>query len=265
VNAASPLDVVLGDRSDAPERRRWLRAAAWASAIVVHAAVVVAAMNSGPSLEAWSAGLALEVHEALVDDQVIELATPPTPPPEAPPVAAPRALPASPAHRNTPTTDAPPPAAAAAIVTQDEAPVDLTGTTIVTGTTTAPIGGPSATTGVSTTPADTARVDGQLAAPTSPAPAPLLTRAVQLDPAEWRCDWPREAIEQEIYDQAVVLRVVVRADGRVEAAQLIEDPGHGFGPAALACAKRTLFSPALDADGTPTRAVSPPIRVRFTR
>lgn len=271
MSAASPLDVVLGGQGERPARRRLLRLAAWVSAIVVHAVIVVAAMRSGPSLEAWSAELALEVHEALVDDQVIELATPPAPTPEPPPSArAPRALSAAPTHHTAPTSTPEPaaaaPAQAAEVVTQD-APVDLTGTTVVTGNAASSIGGATATGGTATEPTAVGTLTpAPNAVPVSPpAPAPQLTRAVQLDPAQWRCEWPSEAVSEEIYDQAVVLRVVVLADGRVEAAQLIDDPGHGFGPAALACAKRTRFSPALDASGAPTRAVSPPIRVRFTR
>ncbi len=272
MRAASPIDVVLGGASEPAKRRRGLRVAAWVVALVIHAVVVGAALRSGPSLEAWSAELALEVHEALVDDQVIELATPksPEPPAQPAPTVTRRASPASPSHAHAPTPTTPAPAApapaqAAAVVTQGDAPLDLTGTTVVTGSATHAIGGASATTGTSTE-HNTAETALPVPSPVPVAPAaPSLSRPVQLDASRWRCAWPDEAISQDIYEQAVVLRVVVLADGSVEAAQLVDDPGLGFGRAALACAKRTSFTPALDPNGRPVRALSPPIRVRFTR
>lgn len=272
MSAASPIDVVLGRNADRVRKRAGVRMAAWLVAIALHVGLVFVALRSGPSLEAWSAELALEVHEALVDDQVIELATPPAPPTPPTPADPPRATPHSHVQRAAavaatpaPPTETPQPAQAAAVVTQDDAPVDLTGTTVVTGTATTAVGGATATTGTAT---DTPPVGAQLAVPNptiTSTKAPTLSRPVQLDAARWRCDWPSDALSQDIYEQAVVLRVVVAADGSVQAAQLIDDPGNGFGPAALACAKRTLFTPALNAEGAPTRALSPPIRVRFTR
>ena len=74
-----------------------------------------------------------------------------------------------------------------------------------------------------------------------------------------------EADAEQIDEQVVILRVVVSASGDPRSATVLADPGHGFGSAALACAMRTHFTPALDAKGDPTAAASPPIRVRFTR
>lgn len=270
--SASPLDVVMGGER---ARASWRLPAVWAAwlvALLLHAVLIVAALRSGPSLEAWSASLALEVHEALVDDQVIELATPETPTPE--PAIEEAARPASSSAARAPaplaTEAAEPasptePAQAAAVITQDSAPIDLTGETIVTGSGTRLGGGVSSSQGNSESGTQAPHVEQAPALSEPRGQSPTLTRAVRLDAAAWSCDWPREAVAEDIYEQAVVLRVVVRADGRVEAAQLVDDPGHGFGRAALACAKRTVFTPALDEDGAPTRALSPPIRVRFTR
>ena len=73
-------------------------------------------------------------------------------------------------------------------------------------------------------------------------------------------------MNEDIYEQYVVLRVVVTASGKVENAKVLTDPGYGFGDAAVVCALRTRFSPALDANGQPIQAsTSPAIRVRFTR
>lgn len=63
------------------------------------------------------------------------------------------------------------------------------------------------------------------------------------------------------------VRAVVREDGSVASVELLSDPdpGHGFGEAALRCARTARFAPALDAAGRPVEARSPPIRVRFVR
>ncbi len=100
---------------------------------------------------------------------------------------------------------------------------------------------------------------------TGTASGPDRSAAVALAEEDWSCPWPAEADAAEIDEQAVVLRVVVRADGTVQSAALVSDPGFGFGAAALACARRTRFTPARDAQGKPVAARSPPIRVRFTR
>ena len=63
----------------------------------------------------------------------------------------------------------------------------------------------------------------------------------------------------------MVLRVVVDTGGRVTSSELLSDPGHGFGIAALECARNARFDPALDRAGQAYAAASPPIRVRFKR
>jgi protein TonB len=60
------------------------------------------------------------------------------------------------------------------------------------------------------------------------------------------------------------VRVVVGADGVVERATALRDPGHGFGAAAEACARRERFIPARDASGQPVRTTAP-VRVGFER
>ena len=104
-------------------------------------------------------------------------------------------------------------------------------------------------------------------APPGPAApvGPDHSRPVSLADDDWNCAWPRSAEAADIDEQAVVIRVVVRADGSVESAQLVHDPGAGFGAAALECARRSRFRPALDRQGKALRAASPSIRVRFTR
>jgi len=88
---------------------------------------------------------------------------------------------------------------------------------------------------------------------------------VRLPVREWHCPWPAQAEYEDIDQQLVSIRVLVAADGRVERAELVSDPGFGFGAAARECARRVRFTPALDSQGRATRALSPPIHVRFVR
>jgi protein TonB len=159
------------------------------------------------------------------------------------------------------------PARAAAIMARaadPNAPEDLSGDIFVTGSASAYVGGVSAAGGTSTR-AGTSAV-GALAAPRPATRAsPDLGKPVELDSDEWRCPWPHAADQEQIDDESVTLRALVEADGRPRSISVLEDPGHGFGDAARACALRTRFTPARDRDGHATRALSPPIRVRFTR
>ena len=92
-----------------------------------------------------------------------------------------------------------------------------------------------------------------------------LARNVGLEATEWRCPWPAEAEGLDIHTQVVVLRAVVNERGKALHVNLLVDPGHGFGSAALTCAAAVTFEPARGRDGTPYAATSPPIRVTFTR
>jgi protein TonB len=147
---------------------------------------------------------------------------------------------------------------------ESTAPVDLTADAFVTGTATAYAGGVTTPTGTSSSPVAGAPAQRE------PHPATASTTLdrstpVSLPTESWSCPWPREADAEQIDEQTVILRVVVTADGNPERATVLSDPGHGFGPAALACALRTHFTPARGSKGAPIRATSPPIRVRFTR
>lgn len=90
-------------------------------------------------------------------------------------------------------------------------------------------------------------------------------RSVRLRAQDWECPWPSQARDLTLARQVVMLRVLVRADGSVGTAEVLTDPGHGFGDAALACARTTKFQPALDGDGKAYAATSPPVRVTFER
>jgi protein TonB len=88
---------------------------------------------------------------------------------------------------------------------------------------------------------------------------------VTLSMKSWRCPWPDDAEYEDINEQLVAIKVVVAEDGKVEQAEVVSDPGFGFGAAARDCARRVRFTPARDAQGRAIRAQSPPIHVRFVR
>jgi protein TonB len=79
------------------------------------------------------------------------------------------------------------------------------------------------------------------------------------------CPFPTEADFARIDHAVVTLRVTVKPDGRAGAITVLEDPGHGFGRAAVYCAKQLVFSAARNRQGTFIEAEAPPTRIRFTR
>ncbi|MGB1701112.1 MAG: energy transducer TonB, partial [Nannocystaceae bacterium] len=157
---------------------------------------------------------------------------------------------------------APPPAAAGQVLTSADAPVDFGDQAFVVGTASAYAGGVTKALGTGTT------AGGRGATTPSAPPAPpkkSRSQSVRLEGSAWRCPWPSKALDADIYEQSVVLKVRVGSDGRARSVEVLEDPGLGFGDAARACAMKTRFTPALDREGDPVTATSPPIRVRFTR
>ncbi|MCK8498060.1 TonB family protein [Myxococcus fulvus] len=199
-------------------------------------------------------------------DHEVDLNPPPPPPPQRvaradPP--APRVKTPSPAPRDSVRPARAEPARAGAVVTAKEpaAPLDFTDFDMTTGDAPRYAGGVTASTGRSTTAVNTVLAGDGEGTGTGGSRA----RSIQLSARSWSCPWPKEADTLRIDDQTVVLRVSVDAYGEVTSAELVSDPGHGFGQAALACARKARFDTALDREGRPYAAVSPPIRVRFVR
>ena len=278
--AGSPLAAVFGDKPSVPTRA-WHRFIPWIAALALHGVLLAFATSAEPSLEVWSARMAATIHRDLTSQAPIaieeppppieidptEVEAPPEPAPEEPPsppipnrvhqrpASSPSALPS---ERSAPSE----PAAAGNILAADEdpsAPVDLTEDAFVTGTASAYAGGATTRGGVRTAPPESDADSIAMAA------RPSLARPVRMSAGAWRCAWPASAISEDIYERFVMLRVIVGPDGRVQEASALEDPRGGFAEAAVACARRTRFLPALDDRGQPVRAASPPIRVRFTR
>lgn len=165
-----------------------------------------------------------------------------------------------------PAATPPPPAETAEVLAAANTPdtLDLTELGVVSGKAEKYAGGTSAAFGTNTAAVDTATVDPH-ARPGLPQGEGSLARTVRLPERSWRCPWPEGAVRLGIHEQAVLIRVEVDADGHVSSTELLSDPGHGFGEAALACARAARFNPALDERGEPYLATSPPIRVRFSR
>ncbi|WP_239470549.1 TonB family protein [Archangium violaceum] len=208
-------------------------------------------------------------------DHVVDLrpqAIPEPPPPVSPPAPPPprqqrqRAARAETPPSRAKPTNAPPssePARAGEVVAvkEGEAPLDFTGFDIVSGQAESYAGGVTASNGSSARAVEAVAGSGDDANGTGTSRA----RPIRLPARNWDCPWPREADTLRINEQTVVLRVVVTPEGQVTSAELVSDPGHGFGQAALACARGARFDAALDRDGRPYAATSPPIRVRFKR
>ncbi len=290
--------IFQGREGTAPLLKRglqWSRLWPWIAALGVHAILFWLAIHTEPSLESWGARMATLIHNDLaaqapikVDPSPVvapppaELPPPPTVEPEPPPPPSPpkrvrnrvkkRRLKS---QRNKVKTNIkakaeseptkPAPAETATIIAatvQPKAPVDLTDSVFITGQGQRYAGGVSTAQGTSKGYVAEAEVSPQV---TPPSRGPSKARGVSLSAKNWRCEWPSQAMNRDIYEQSVILKVVVRSDGSVSRARAVKDPGDGFGDAAVACALRTRFTPALDQLGKPVSSSSPPIRVRFTR
>jgi protein TonB len=230
--------------------------------ISLYAAAFFFVNRLGSTGAGFGAELAAQVHDAIAAERAVDVAPPP--PRRAETLAVARAEPTVPLRvKTTRTTPGPAaPAQAGRLAVASESPVDFTGTAFVVGSGSSYAGGTTTRTGTSHTPASGVVAPG---ASGDGSAARSRARAVSLDQAAWSCPWPAEADARQVDQETVVLRVVVRADGRADRVDLVDDPGFGFGRAARLCALGTRFQPARDPAGDPIAALSPPIRVHFSR
>src|SRR5258708_27622559 len=229
----------------------------------LYALVVGFISGLGQSAGPWSAEMAARVHDAISIERTVEVMPQPppvTPPPEtpvaAPNVRAPRASRPVGQGRSAPGRGRPGPAApaqAGALAAVSSDPVDLTGTAFVVGSGTAFAGGTTTGTGTSSKPVVGAAAPGGTGDRSAGAPGNL-ARPVSLDQSAWSCPWPAEAEAEQVDEQTVVIRVVVRADGHAEDVEVVADPGLGFGRAARNCALGTRFQAARNSAGEPIAA-----------
>jgi protein TonB len=262
----SIAELILG-----PEEPKRPRGLVWAvlATVSLHGAAGALAWHAWRDA-ATRAPPAAAPEPALRIDHVVELPPAPAPPPPAePPPPARAEAPRSRVKASRPAAkDAPPsppaePAQAGEVVAAKEAraPLDFTGFDIASGQAPRYAGGVTASSGRSTT----AVAPGAGGSAGGDGAGGNAARPVQLPARNWSCPWPREADALRLDEQTVVLRVVVTSEGGVTSAELLSDPGHGFGQAALTCAKRARFEAAVDRNGQRYLSTSPPIRVRFTR
>lgn len=266
-------------------------------ACLLHCLLWWIASSTGLSLETWSARMATSIHQELVAQAPVAVETAlfkvPAPQPEVQVAPLMEAKPPPPppsrevkrrgtssvqtkkskrAMRSTTrasTSSAPKPAqsepaqAGKVIAAESQERVDLTDNVFIQGTGSAYVGGVTTAQGRGMTARSSLKSKGRRVEPKRRANSKA--RSVRLSAKDWKCAWPQEAVDQRIYQQTVVIKVIVNPEGRVDQAIVLDDPGFGFGEAAKRCALVTAFSPAVNREGEAIRALSPPIKVRFTR
>jgi periplasmic protein TonB len=241
-----------------------------ASSVVLHAVWLVG--------EAKAARPATDTPAEVILEAEATPTPPPTEAPPAPPAETDKAEPVVPnaAARQpaAPAAALPAPAQAGKTLTapdnDDSAVADFT---LVQGSGQTYAGGTTSALGTSTTAVRGVARDGSPAAQRS-APAGSVTpvasgpdrsRGATPAVADWNCSrlYPTDP---EAGDQATVLiAVTVLPSGATKSVTILRDPGHGFGAAARTCAMSQRFNAALDRQGSPVLATTPPITVRFTR
>ena len=138
----------------------------------------------------------------------------------------------------------------------DASPVDFS---IVQGAADKYVGGTTSAVGTSDVP---------VRGPTTPDATVTSRRAaVAASPAgsEWDCSALYPADPNAPDSAAVMVQVRTDAAGRPRTVTILRDPGHGFGPAARACAMRQTYQPARDADDHEVPGETRPFLVRFHR
>jgi periplasmic protein TonB len=166
----------------------------------------------------------------------------------------------------------PPPAAAEAakILTAEadpNAPLDLTGFTMLSGNAERSPGGLTAASGTSKKPVydRAAQADGvgssKQNVPTKAvaASAPDLSRAANIaGGTSWNCPFPTEADLEQINYRRVEILVNVSASGTAEQVSVLKGGDVGFGRQATNCALKKRYAPALDRSG---KAIASTLRV----
>ncbi|MCL2722982.1 MAG: hypothetical protein FWD69_00955 [Polyangiaceae bacterium] len=258
-----------------------------AVALLLHAGAAAAAGTAMmlADMATWAHKVRSSIAAQLTQTYEIEMAKekPPEPPPPEPAKEEPKEEPApvikqqqqeAKPHENTPP---PPPAAAQAgkVLTQEppkDEPVDLTGNTFVTGSSstfaggTTQAGGTSKTAVYGTAAAATGVPGGKGTAPAHTPGVDKSRAAGLLGGASWDdCPFPSEADAEQIDNAYVTIQVKVKSDGAADSVTVVQDPGHGFGREAKKCAMRKQYATALDADGNAMAGTTKVFRVRFSR
>lgn len=243
-------------------------------ALLFHIGAAVRAWVIPVELIAWDHRVASEIDARLTEtiDIEQEKVKPPEPPPPLPdPEPVKPTIPV--ALRDEPP---PPPVAAEAakiLAANDDPnePVDLTDS-FVTGNGETYAGGVTQAQGTSKTAVTSrnASAQGQPGGTGTNAASQQVATVDKSRPltlagsSDWTCPFPAESDQDQIDDAFVTVSVTVDASGRATSANVLQDPGHGFGREARACAMRQSYAAALDRDGTPVGATKS-FRIHFER
>lgn len=158
--------------------------------------------------------------------------------------------------------------AAQVLAANPDAPMDFTDNVFTTGNSERYAGGATLSNGTNDKPPATTKV-AETGAKEVSAPPPIvavdLSRTATLaGSGEWRCPFPPEADADQVDEASAIIEVIVGADGKPKSANILQDPGHGFGREARSCALRESYVPALDKSGAAV-ASSKKFRVKFER
>jgi periplasmic protein TonB len=80
----------------------------------------------------------------------------------------------------------------------------------------------------------------------------------------WDCSFPPEADTEQIDQASATIEVTVNSSGRVDSVRVLQDPGHGFGRSARACAMSKAFDAAIGNECTAITSTKS-FRVNFNR
>lgn len=248
--------------------------------LLLHGAAAAKGLRTPFWVEDFAGSVMRAVDGSVIDEIAIEVPkeTPPEPP-EPPPADEPEPTQEVQAPADPIKETAAQPATAGKVMAAEadpDAPVDMTGFTMVQGDGDRFAGGTTASYGTSDTAVRNPKTskdgvkggEGTKPKPPPPPPDPAKSkaRAAAARGTNWSsCGFPAQADMEQIDFARVRLSVTVDPSGKAKAVQVISDPGNGFGSLARQCAFRMVYSPALAADGSPTTASTPPFTVTFTR
>lgn len=109
----------------------------------------------------------------------------------------------------------------------------------------------------------TAKASGAAPIPSGPTTGPTPPPRATITPGtKWDCPFPANAGPKT--DANVLVVVHVEPDGKPVSADVLEDPGNGFGDAAKKCALEKAYVAAHDVNGQPVRAATFPFYIHFT-
>jgi protein TonB len=261
-----PLERVLGLGGDKALR---VMVGALILTLAGHGLAAVRTAYIHAEMIAWTMRLDVVIDQKMTQEVDIDTMRPPPPPPAAkkddPPPPPP------PQEKAEPKQEPAAPAQAAQVLAQnpDNQVMDFGDNVFVVGKSERFAGGRTTSNGTSTKPPQAPHVADKGTGSGINPPAQVmevdLSRTAELaGSGEWRCPFPPEADADQVDDAAAIIAVVVGASGRATSATILQDPGHGFGREARACALRESYVPALDRQGRAV-ASTKKFRVKFER